>query len=341
MKARHAVALSFFALLAACAADPSTNGLPDPIMADGMDADTRMSVSFADAPVEAALDEYATISGLILLVAPHLPRAAVTVDSDGELTRRECLALLRETLSRHGIHVTAFGANMARVRCGYPGKGKGPAGWASPAAPPLPSARPEPLHLNEAGLGETLAKYEAKTGIVVRRALRMDDVRVSIGIDNVQTVHEYLLLIEVLLESKGVFLVPLVDRSVAAVSAKSLGFPPFGRYGVRRTVFPGSVGDPVKELRARPIPPVRPRPVTYAERLRQRREAIQQRHVQPPEVKPNREQLKKYLQEYQMDLIRKGNAPLPMPLTPEMDAQLVEEGVLPPLEEEDRTTREP
>lgn len=36
------------------------------------------------------------------------------------------------------------------------------------------------------------------------------------------------------------------------------------------------------------------------------------------------------LQEYQKTLIRSGQTPLPIPLTPETDAQLVEEGVLPP-----------
>jgi hypothetical protein len=42
--------------------------------------------------------------------------------------------------------------------------------------------------------------------------------------------------------------------------------------------------------------------------------------------------LQKHLQEYQMDLIRSGGAkgpPLPLPLTPEMDQKLVDEGVLP------------
>lgn len=48
------------------------------------------------------------------------------------------------------------------------------------------------------------------------------------------------------------------------------------------------------------------------------------------------EALEKHLQELQMNLIRARGAlgpPLPMELTPEMDAQLVKEGVLPPLEE--------
>ena len=40
------------------------------------------------------------------------------------------------------------------------------------------------------------------------------------------------------------------------------------------------------------------------------------------------------MQEFQMDLIRKGKPPLPTPLTIEMDSKLVEEGVLPPLDQE-------
>jgi hypothetical protein len=43
--------------------------------------------------------------------------------------------------------------------------------------------------------------------------------------------------------------------------------------------------------------------------------------------------LQNHLEQYQMDLIRAGGEkgpPLPMELTPEMDDQLVKEGVLPP-----------
>ncbi|MEI6562760.1 MAG: hypothetical protein WCO42_00475 [bacterium] len=58
----------------------------------------------------------------------------------------------------------------------------------------------------------------------------------------------------------------------------------------------------------------------------------------PPEpVKPvyTGEALEKHLKDYQMELIRAGGEkgpPLPMELTPEMDQQLVKEGVLAPLE---------
>ena len=57
----------------------------------------------------------------------------------------------------------------------------------------------------------------------------------------------------------------------------------------------------------------------------------------PPPPKPlyTGEALEKHLKDYQMELIRAGGEkgpPLPMELTPEMDAKLVEEGVLAPAE---------
>jgi hypothetical protein len=72
---------------------------------------------------------------------------------------------------------------------------------------------------------------------------------------------------------------------------------------------------------------------SYAERLRKRRESVRVRTIEPPKM--SEEQLAQHLKEYQMELIRAGGEkgpPLPMELTPEMDAQLVAEGVLPPLQ---------
>lgn len=66
---------------------------------------------------------------------------------------------------------------------------------------------------------------------------------------------------------------------------------------------------------------------SYKERLAQRR-AARVRKVKKPELEG--EALEEHLKNYQMDLIRKGEPPLPMELTPEMDAQLVAEGILPP-----------
>lgn len=69
---------------------------------------------------------------------------------------------------------------------------------------------------------------------------------------------------------------------------------------------------------------------SYAERRR----ALLQKTNEPPQPAPQTlltgEALKKHLENVQMDAIRNGLPPLPLPLTPEMDAQLVKEGVLPP-----------
>ncbi|HPG01029.1 MAG TPA: hypothetical protein PLE77_13295, partial [Kiritimatiellia bacterium] len=66
----------------------------------------------------------------------------------------------------------------------------------------------------------------------------------------------------------------------------------------------------------------------------ERRAARQQmRAATPPPAQPKYtgEELERHLQEYQMEVIRQGLPPLPIPLTPEMDNQLVNEGVLPPV----------
>ncbi len=69
---------------------------------------------------------------------------------------------------------------------------------------------------------------------------------------------------------------------------------------------------------------------SYAERRLARQ---QQRAAEPPpQPKYTGEELEKHLQDYQMEVIRQGLPPLPIPLTPEMDNQLVNEGVLPPLQ---------
>lgn len=57
-------------------------------------------------------------------------------------------------------------------------------------------------------------------------------------------------------------------------------------------------------------------------------------HAERLDPKLTGDALQQHIQQYQMDLIRAGGTkgpPLPMQLTPEMDQQLVKEGVLPPL----------
>ncbi len=70
------------------------------------------------------------------------------------------------------------------------------------------------------------------------------------------------------------------------------------------------------------------RRTSYTERVRQRHAVVQSRLSRIPRIED--EALRTCLQEYQMDLIREGQTPLPVPLTEEMDDQLLREGVLPP-----------
>ena len=73
--------------------------------------------------------------------------------------------------------------------------------------------------------------------------------------------------------------------------------------------------------------------LSYAERraarLKARQERLQKQKEQP---KLTGDQLEKSLQDYQMEVLRQGLPPLPIPLTEEMDNQLVQEGVLPPVQ---------
>ena len=82
------------------------------------------------------------------------------------------------------------------------------------------------------------------------------------------------------------------------------------------------------EQQARMNAPQGRRP-SYAERRQMRQ---QQQAEPPPKPMYTGEELEKHLNEYQMDVIRQGLPPLPIPLSPEMDQQLVNEGVLPPMQ---------
>jgi len=73
---------------------------------------------------------------------------------------------------------------------------------------------------------------------------------------------------------------------------------------------------------------------SYSERLKKRRKLEQERRKQIAEEKAKytAEELKQHFKELQMEYIRTGQPALPIQLTPEMDAQLVEEGVLEPVD---------
>ncbi len=70
---------------------------------------------------------------------------------------------------------------------------------------------------------------------------------------------------------------------------------------------------------------------SYAERRQKRLEQMRKRADDARKLSDS--QIEEKLQNYQMNLIRKGLTPLPIKLTPEMDRQLVEEGILPEIGE--------
>ena len=75
------------------------------------------------------------------------------------------------------------------------------------------------------------------------------------------------------------------------------------------------------------------RRLSYAERRRQRM-LERQKPLEVPKPTLTGAELEKHLQDYQMEVIRKGMPPLPVQLSPDRDAQLVAEGYLPPTDEE-------
>lgn len=75
------------------------------------------------------------------------------------------------------------------------------------------------------------------------------------------------------------------------------------------------------------------RRMSYAERRRQRM-LERQKPIEVPKPMYTGEELEKHLQDYQMQVIREGLPPLPVQLTPDRDAQLVAEGLLPPVDDQ-------
>lgn len=113
------------------------------------------------------------------------------------------------------------------------------------------------------------------------------------------------------------------------------GLPlPGSRGGFRPATPSTGPAAAVSGLPTRPTERVSGRRASYAERLKHRREQQEaERKRLSEEATLTGEALETHLNKLQMDLIRKGEPPLPIPLTPEMDDQLVAEGVLPAVEE--------
>jgi len=89
----------------------------------------------------------------------------------------------------------------------------------------------------------------------------------------------------------------------------------------------------VSEVPDEPVSPTVRKPAratSYAERRRKRMQEMRRKAAEARRL--SEEEAEAALREHQMDLIRKGKTPLDIPLTQEMDDQLVREGILPPNE---------
>ncbi len=121
-----------------------------------------------------------------------------------------------------------------------------------------------------------------------------------------------------------IYLDGTMDNGTAIAKAIGAHKPP------PRAARPRSVG----RSRTPGTPATAPTSGSYAERLRKRREILEDRRKKAvARESAGPEALKKQLQDYQMELIRAGGElgpALPIPLTQEMDKKLVAEGVLPP-----------
>lgn len=156
-------------------------------------------------------------------------------------------------------------------------------------------------------LSDYAEKANMRVELVDELAKGIRGISFSIKSDHPVTISEYRHLIESELKKANVGLFPITTNRLVATWL-----------------------DPSKL-------PSRPEPLWQAE-LRQRRlEAIHEGGVKTP-LSP---ETKEKLHQHQMDRIRKGKAPLPIPLTQEMDEQLVKEGVLPPLGSQSNTKQEP
>ncbi len=92
------------------------------------------------------------------------------------------------------------------------------------------------------------------------------------------------------------------------------------------------VAAPTKKKATKKAPP--PRKFGGGFRRKTPPKKVEKPRLSPEEQRRRREEVRAHLQEYQMEVIRSGMPPLPIPLTKEMDDELVAEGVLPPMDDQ-------
>ncbi|MFC1497714.1 hypothetical protein ACFLS1_04455 [Verrucomicrobiota bacterium] len=158
------------------------------------------------------------------------------------------------------------------------------------------------FHFDNTPLSLVCDHYTHITGKRVE-VVRGVDASITVKSNKAATLQEYTELVEAKLKEVNVGLFPIsTNRLVAAW-----------------------INPPIIKSKSRKI--------SYSELRERRLEAMRQRRVEQPASKLKGEELDQHLRKYNLQLIRKGEAPaLPIQLTPEEDAQLVKEGVLPPVD---------
>ncbi len=182
--------------------------------------------------------------------------------------------------------------------------------------PPPESIEPSPSTITA---DESFTRH-----IRVSAMLEMEDGSVRVGIVDVQNNDNYFLAVG---ETRnGLELVSADYENEEAVLKKGLEMAVVKlKAGEVQIIQPHEQSARLREARDR-------RPTTYEERRRARAERMQSDQRDPPQPVYSGEELERHLRDYQMEVIRQGLPPLPIPLTEDMDRQLVEEGVLPPMD---------
>ena len=195
---------------------------------------------------------------------------------------------------------------------------------------PTPTQKGLRLKFKDSSIDLVLSEYARHSGQTLLMSTNMPQSCVTLQSPTDLPLEEYLLGIRKKLKMHGICIMPVDEKHVAVVAEEGAAerASQAGKPAIR-------AAPPVVKAASRPAPGSTGEagPLSYAERLRARREALlikQEEMRKTPGL--SGEELQKHLQEIQMDAIRKGLPPLPIPLTKEMDDKLVSEGVIPPIE---------
>ncbi|MBN2301131.1 MAG: type II secretion system secretin GspD [Lentisphaerae bacterium] len=83
--------------------------------ANTVPVDTPPRLTFQDSPLEFVLAEYSDKTGRTILQAPNVPKANITLKSQGDLTFEEYLQAIETVLSMHGIALLKVGDKFLKV----------------------------------------------------------------------------------------------------------------------------------------------------------------------------------------------------------------------------------